>query len=124
MADPKSTRKGLGWTRARALRSPAMRPVTPIIVLVAVLAACSTTPPPDASPAEVYDLVCASCHGAELEGGIGPPLGPGSVSANRSDEFLITTITRGRGRMPSFRSTLSDEQVEALVSYIRERQRQ
>jgi|HubBroStandDraft_6_1064221.scaffolds.fasta_scaffold95210_2 cytochrome c6 len=67
---------------------------------------------------------CASCHGAD---GAGTPLGrsmqaPDLRSAEvqrKSDGDLAQTITDGRGDMPSFKRTLSAEQVHALIDYIR-----
>jgi mono/diheme cytochrome c family protein len=38
------------------------------------------------------------------------------------DEFLRLAITDGRGRMPSFSSTLTEEQVGRLVGYLRREQ--
>ncbi len=66
--------------------------------------------------------LCSSCHGADLSGGLGPSLGPGSNTASQSDDFLELTTTRGRGRMPSFGSSLSDEQLGRLVGFIRQKQ--
>lgn len=63
--------------------------------------------------------MCATCHGVDLSGGIGPALGPGSNSAGLPDRFLEITIMNGRGRMPSFSSTLDDDQLDRLISYIR-----
>lgn len=77
-----------------------------------------------ASGAEIYDQVCARCHAADLSGGVGPALGAGSDAASQGDEYWIQTIRRGRGRMPSFRSTLTDEQIDRVVAYVREQQRQ
>jgi mono/diheme cytochrome c family protein len=76
----------------------------------------------DAACDEIYRQLCAGCHGADLNGGIGPPLGPGSNTAGRPREFLEFTVIHGRGRMPSFSSSLNDEQLERLVSYLREEQ--
>lgn len=85
------------------------------------LPACSVSRPPDeATGAEIYSMLCANCHGDDLGGGIGPPLGPGSNSTDRPDTFLETTIEHGRGRMPSFDSSLNEDQLERLVDYIRE----
>ncbi|MDP3983862.1 MAG: cytochrome c [Acidimicrobiia bacterium] len=83
---------------------------------------CTSPPPPDATGEEIYVEVCSSCHGVDLSGGIAPPVGPGSNSATQSDEFLELTITRGRGRMPAFGSVLSENQVDRLVEFLRERQ--
>lgn len=87
--------------------------------LLFVLTACVGRPPEDASGEEIYLQVCSNCHGERLEGGIGADLGRGSNSAGQPDEFLRFTIVEGRGRMPSFASTLSDDQVDLLIAYIR-----
>jgi mono/diheme cytochrome c family protein len=92
-----------------------------IVVMAVVLGACHGVAE-DAGGAEIYAAECARCHGSELQGGVGPSLGPGSDAAARSDEFLITTITRGRSPMPAFGEALSEEQILRVVRYIRERQ--
>lgn len=86
------------------------------------LGACVGRPAPDATGEEIYLQLCANCHGAQLEGGLGPALGWGSESATRPDEFLRVTITSGRGRMPSFSSSLDDSQLERLIGFIRQEQ--
>ncbi len=89
--------------------------------LVLVLTACSAgKPAPNATGEEIYDQLCAHCHGADLDGGGGPSLGPGSDSATESDESLEVAIMSGRGGMPSFSSSLDDDQLARLVDYIRE----
>jgi mono/diheme cytochrome c family protein len=87
-----------------------------------LLVGCSGRPPADAPGREIYDQACATCHGSELEGGIGPALGPSSNAAEQEDSFLQLTITRGRGRMPSFQNTLSPGQIERVIAYLREQQ--
>jgi mono/diheme cytochrome c family protein len=85
------------------------------------LTACSVTRPAQEDTGEqIYTALCVNCHGPNLAGGIGPPLGPGSNSARQPDEFLRFAIVEGRGRMPSFSTVLNDQQVEELISYIRE----
>lgn len=91
-----------------------------LLALLLLLAACSDAPPSNATGQEIYTQVCATCHGADLSGGIGLPLGPGSNAANQPDEYLRVTITNGRGRMPSFANTLSESQIDAVIGYIRE----
>ena len=97
------------------------RPLLPAALVIALLPACSVSrPPDDASGAQVYSMLCSNCHGDDLEGGIGPPLGPGSNAADQPDSFLETTIEHGRGRMPSFDSSLDEDQLVRLIDYIRE----
>lgn len=79
-------------------------------------------PAEDATGEEIYDQLCARCHGADLTGGVGPALGPDSNSATETDEFLEFTIMNGRGRMPSFSSSLDDAQLGRLIEYIRSEQ--
>ena len=87
------------------------------------LATCGSRPPADASGAEIFEQSCANCHGSDLSGGIGPALNAGSNAASQDDAFLELTITRGRGRMPSFQNTLSQEQIERVIGFIRDQQR-
>lgn len=95
-----------------------------ILLVLGLLAACTASLDPQAGGEVIYGQMCARCHSADLSGGVGPAIGPESNSASQPDEFLTLTITRGRGRMPSFQSTLSEEQIARLVAYIRERQGQ
>jgi mono/diheme cytochrome c family protein len=92
---------------------------------VLLVAACSGIEA-DATGAEVYaGAGCARCHGSQLEGGGvtgAPALGAGSGAVDRSDEYLVTTITRGRGQMPSFGGSLTDAQIERLIGFLREEQ--
>jgi mono/diheme cytochrome c family protein len=76
-------------------------------------------PADDATGEEIYAQLCSNCHGDDLGGGLGPPLGPGSNAAGESDEFIEFTIVNGRGRMPSFSSSLDAEQLDRLVEHIR-----
>jgi mono/diheme cytochrome c family protein len=88
-----------------------------LVLLVA--AACTGRPADDATGEEIYLQLCSNCHGDDLAGGIGPNLGMGSKSAEQPDEFLEISILQGRGRMPSFQSSLNDEQLDRLISHIR-----
>jgi mono/diheme cytochrome c family protein len=93
------------------------------IGVLLLVSACSVgRPAPDATGEEIYRMLCSNCHGDDLSGGIGPALGPGSESASRPDSFLELTILHGRGRMPSFESSLDDAQLDRLIRYIREEQ--
>ncbi|HEX6946965.1 MAG TPA: cytochrome c [Acidimicrobiia bacterium] len=92
-----------------------------ILAVALVIAACGVErPPPDASGEEIYRSLCANCHGANLEGRIGPALGPASNAADQPDSFIETTVLHGRGSMPSFRTVLDEAQVERLIGYLRE----
>jgi cytochrome c oxidase cbb3-type subunit 3 len=70
--------------------------------------------------AALYGRNCASCHGEKGTGGIGVPLALPSFQAGISDDYLRKTIHLGRpGRvMPTF-SSLSDEEIDAIVKHVR-----
>lgn len=55
--------------------------------------------PVSASAGEkLFKQSCASCHGGQLEGGIGPALD--NVGAKYSEEDIENIIHEGRGQMP------------------------
>jgi mono/diheme cytochrome c family protein len=71
---------------------------------------------PDAKA--LFTQHCASCHGADRFGGIGPALLPENLSRLRKPE-AEKVIREGRPatQMPGFGSQLSPEDVKALVEY-------
>jgi cytochrome c oxidase cbb3-type subunit 3 len=73
-----------------------------------------------ADGAELFRRHCAVCHGDHGEGGVGVPLALPDFQRQVSDTFLKRTIRYGRpGRvMPAF-SSLSDEEINALVAQVR-----
>ena len=75
----------------------------------------------DADGAAIYAETCASCHGAEGEGGYGPALGDGAVETSFPDVAdQIAVIADGRGLMPAFAGDLTADQIEAVAVYERE----
>lgn len=68
-------------------------------------------------PMELYEAACAGCHGTKGEG-----LFATSLTEYYLTEGLIRGITtRGapRSGMPSFAGQLTDEQLDALVAYVK-----
>ena len=70
--------------------------------------------------ARLYERYCAACHGRDGKGGVGVPLALTAFQSTVSDRYLESTIRTGRpGRvMPAF-SSLSDDEVLAIVRHIR-----
>ncbi|SDX97885.1 cytochrome c551 [Salimicrobium album] len=52
-----------------------------------------------AAAEEAFQANCASCHGGDLGGGVGPALD--SVGADMSQDDIVTIIQNGRGDMPA-----------------------
>lgn len=101
-----------------------MRRVVALLAAALFTGGCTLgSPPDDATGEEIYAQLCARCHGADLGGGVGPALGPDSNAASEDEAYLEFTIRHGRGRMPSF-SSLDEDQIRRLVSYLREVQEQ
>jgi mono/diheme cytochrome c family protein len=68
--------------------------------------------------AQVYKQArCYACHGEQGFGGVGPSFRQDHFLA--LSDYVIAQILLGRGIMPSFAETLSDEQIAAVASYIR-----
>jgi cytochrome c oxidase subunit 2 len=68
----------------------------------------------------VYSQNCARCHGSEGAGSGGdfPPL-VGSDLVTGDPEPVIEIVVDGQGAMPAFGDELDDEEIAAVVSYIR-----
>jgi mono/diheme cytochrome c family protein len=70
--------------------------------------------------AQIYQSNCASCHGADGGGGIGPELANGAVVKAFPDETKqVAVVTNGRNGMPSFKGDLTPEEIEQVVEYTR-----
>lgn len=72
-----------------------------------------------AEPEDLYREHCASCHGADRLGGMGPALLPENLSRVRPAE-AARVIADGRlaTQMPGFADRLSAQDTQALVDYI------
>ncbi|WP_077618833.1 cytochrome c550 [Bacillus sinesaloumensis] len=68
-----------------------------------------------ASPEELYQGKCSSCHGADLSGGAGPALKGTELSV----EEIENVVTNGKGIMPP--NLVSDPaQLEELATWLTE----
>lgn len=90
---------------------------------VASLAGGAQSPPPG-SVGALYASMCANCHGPTMQGGQGPSLVDDEWKHGAEDADLARVIRDGVPGTPmvAFRSTLSEEQIRALVIYVREYQ--
>ncbi|HEX4854919.1 c-type cytochrome [Arenimonas sp.] len=73
--------------------------------------------------AEVYAQHCASCHGAQGEGGTGTALGNATMLALTPDGFLRHAIENGREGTPmvAFKDVLSPVQIDGVTAFLRSR---
>ena len=73
--------------------------------------------------ADTYAQYCAVCHGEELEGGgLGPSLVDGEWVHGSRDEDIARVIREGveEEGMVGFKGVLTDQEVRAMVIYLRE----
>jgi len=78
-----------------------------------------------ANGAAIYKAKCATCHGADGKGQ--SPMGKkmnlrdlGSPDVQKqTDKQLYDWTAAGKGKMPAYKDKLSDEEIKALVTYMR-----
>src|SRR5689334_1577292 len=72
---------------------------------------------------EKYTQLCASCHGPNLEGGLGPSLISQTSRHGNDDDSLTHSIRNGYPAqgMPAWGEALSEGDIRSLVIYIREK---
>jgi mono/diheme cytochrome c family protein len=89
----------------------------------------STTNPgtlPAVNAAQLYAKQCASCHGKDgraktIKGKLkrARNLTDGEWQEKVSDERIFNSIMNGKQKMPAYGKKLSQEQIEALATYVR-----
>ena len=60
---------------------------------------------------------CGSCHTLSDAGASGT-VGPSLDGAQPSAAQVASTVRAGRGAMPSFATTLDDEEIAAVAAYV------
>lgn len=67
-------------------------------------------------PEEIYASNCASCHGDDLSGGMGPDLT--KIGGDLSEDDIHDVIMNGQGQMPA--GLVSAEEADALAEWLGE----
>ena len=78
--------------------------------------------PPAPHPGQaVYENVCQACHMANAGGGEGAGRIPGLAKngALEAAAYPIQVVTGGKGAMPWFRGSLTDQQIADVITYVR-----
>ena len=84
-----------------------------------------TAPTPEPVPSltggQLFAIACASCHGAQGEGAVGPAFNAQEFQDRYDDQALFDTISEGHTATPmvAWGESLSDEQIQLLVDYVR-----
>lgn len=67
--------------------------------------------------AAVFQTNCASCHGQNLEGSVGPALN--HIGATLTKEQILSTIQNGKGIMPA--NIIQGEDAKAVAEWLSEK---
>jgi mono/diheme cytochrome c family protein len=77
-----------------------------------------------------FDAQCAKCHGKDgrahtTRGRLSHARDMTNASWQNevTDERLFNSITKGKGKMPAYGKKLSEDQIDALVRYVRQLKR-
>jgi glucose/arabinose dehydrogenase len=109
---------GTGGSAGRLyLNGQAKLPVLPLLLLLTAFVAQAQT------AADKYAKHCAVCHGREARGGQGPSLLSPVYAHGVDDPRVTRTIRDGfpDGGMPGFGSVLSEQEIAALVAWLRQK---
>lgn len=114
MINPRATRALAGWI---------------LLVMVLILGGCKDPPKDTRPPEKLWKEVCATCHGMDGRGishKLGKRINMRSTEWQESisDEEIADAIINGKKgnkRMPAFGKRLTDEQVQGLVKFVREK---
>lgn len=89
-----------------------------VLLLASPVVAKPAVPDPGA---KVYEELCQACHMANAMGAVGA----GKITALakntnlESADYPITVVTGGKGAMPWFRGSLTDQQIADVINHVR-----
>ena len=95
------------------------------VAIVFLAATCAAPVLAQGGGPDTYTAKCAPCHGAD--GLASTPAGKALKAASfktpaivkAPDAELIGIVKSGKGKMPAWSGKLSDDQIKAVVAYIR-----
>ena len=70
---------------------------------------------------QIFNGVCAACHMPDAKGGTGAGYYPALAKNEKlmTSSYPVMMVMNGHGGMPSFRDTMTDAQIAAVVGYVR-----
>jgi len=94
------------------------------LTIAAILATSLTTNLFADDTQDLYKAKCQMCHGADGQpSSVGKSMGAKAFSdpdvVKMSDADLASITSNGKSKMPAYKGKVSDEQINALVKYVR-----
>jgi cytochrome c6 len=122
LSEPVTPRASNAMQNWRDGMKPMRNRILLVIVATIVLISLPALAADDA--ASLYKAKCAGCHGADGSGSaMGKKLGAHDFHSaevqKMSDDELKTAIAEGKGKMPGYKRSLSEQQIKDLVAYVR-----
>jgi mono/diheme cytochrome c family protein len=76
---------------------------------------------PQTTGEALYQNICQGCHMSDAKGAVGAGAYPALASDPKlqSPAYPVTMVLNGHGAMPGFGNLLSDDQIAAVVDYVR-----
>jgi cytochrome c6 len=113
--------------RATRLRNSAMILGAVIAISVAGFtsrASAKPAAPDDAAGEQVFKSNCVVCHAADGTGSAtGKALNAPDLHSDAVQKLtvaqMVTQVSNGKNNMPPFKSTLSEDEISAVVGYVR-----
>ena len=103
-----------------------MRPVNRVVAvaLSTILFLSCAAFAADKATQDLYTAKCAKCHGTDgVATTVGKKLNAKDFSdpevMKASDQDMIEVTTKGKAKMPGYGKSLKEDQIKALVDYIR-----
>ncbi|HSH57823.1 MAG TPA: cytochrome D1 domain-containing protein, partial [Halomonas sp.] len=91
----------------------------PLLAAALLLLSTASSAEPEPQAGMLYQTHCASCHGEERLGGIGPALLPGNLSRLRpAAAEAVIRDGRAASQMPGFATQLEESQISSLAEWI------
>ena len=106
------------------LPQTAILALTACLLVITMLAASPAAGADNAAGAAVYKSKCVTCHGADGGGtAVGKSLKVADLRSaevqSRSDAELTQIISDGKDNMPGFKSTITDDEITAVLAHVR-----
>ena len=95
------------------------------LVVLALVLAIPALAFAQGSGADIFKAKCAMCHGADgsASTGMGKSMGLKPLSSpevqKMSDADLTALVTNGKGKMPASKGKLTDDEISAVVKYVK-----